>query len=81
MVGKNDGRGCCRFDDEALMGHTVPIARKERAMVSGALPHSSFYSVQDPNQWNGNTHIQGGSPSVSLCGNTLPDMPRGVSSG
>lgn len=40
MVGKNDGRGCCRFDDEALMGHIVPTARKERAMVSAALPHS-----------------------------------------
>lgn len=37
---KGDGSGCCRFDDQTLMGHIVPTARKERAMDSAALPRS-----------------------------------------
>lgn len=37
---KGDGRGCCRFEDQALMGHIVPTARKEKAMDSAALPRS-----------------------------------------
>lgn len=56
-----------------------PGKREQWILLLYLIP--SFYSVQNPNQWNGNAHIQGGSPSVSLCGNTLLGMPRGVSSG
>lgn len=66
---KGDGRVAVDLMTRLLWVTLYPQPGKREQWILLLYLVPSFYSVQDPSQWNCSTHIQGGSPSVSLCGN------------